>query len=83
MKGVSSSIIKRYQKETNVQVKILDGFLLCTLLTGIIQATYCLLITTFPFNAFLSGFLCTVGVFVLTGNLNSKMDMEKCIIFNH
>jgi len=31
------------------------------------QVLYCALVGTFPFNSFLSGFLSTVGVFVLTG----------------
>ena len=48
-------------------MKLLDGFLVYVLLTGVLQFLYCLLVGTFPFNAFLSGFICTVGVFVLTG----------------
>jgi oligosaccharyltransferase complex subunit epsilon len=38
-----------------------------SVLTGIVQFVYCALVGTFPFNAFLSGFISTVGSFVLTG----------------
>jgi oligosaccharyltransferase complex subunit epsilon len=34
---------------------------------GRMQFVYCTLVGTFPFNSFLSGFICTVGVFVLGG----------------
>jgi hypothetical protein len=38
-----------------------------SVLTGIVQFVYCALVGTFPFNAFLSGFISTVGSFILTG----------------
>lgn len=31
------------------------------------QFAYCMLVGTFPFNSFLAGFMCALGVFVLTG----------------
>jgi oligosaccharyltransferase complex subunit epsilon len=37
-----------------------------SVLTGVIQFVYCALVGTFPFNAFLSGFISAVGSFVLT-----------------
>ena len=71
MSGSFQSILcnafQSYQKSTNKRMKLLDGFLVYVMLTGVLQFLYCLLVGTFPFNAFLSGFICTVGVFVLTG----------------
>eukprot|EP01119_Soliformovum_irregulare_P004147 TRINITY_DN1515_c0_g1_i2.p1 TRINITY_DN1515_c0_g1~~TRINITY_DN1515_c0_g1_i2.p1 ORF type:complete len:108 (-),score=31.26 TRINITY_DN1515_c0_g1_i2:68-391(-) len=47
-------------------LRIIDVFLGYILLTGIIQFVYCALVGTFPFNSFLSGFISTVGSFILT-----------------
>ena len=35
--------------------------------TGLVQLLYCLLFGSYPFNAFLGGFLSCVGTFTLTG----------------
>lgn len=35
--------------------------------TGVIQFVYMAVIGTFPYNAFLSGFACSVGMFVNAG----------------
>lgn len=59
--------LKEYKKSTSKRMKLLDGFLAYVLATGVLQFVYCAFVGTFPFNAFLSGFICTVGVFVLTG----------------
>ncbi|NWZ21809.1 DAD1 glycosyltransferase, partial [Asarcornis scutulata] len=46
-------------------LKVLDAYLLYVLLTGALQFGYCLGISTFPFNPFLSGFISTIGSFIL------------------
>jgi oligosaccharyltransferase complex subunit epsilon len=56
-----------YTAETTSSVKIIDVYLVYILLTGVIQFVYCALVGTFPFNSFLSGFISTVGSFVLAG----------------
>lgn len=56
-----------YMKKTPKKLKIVDAYLFYVLLTGIIQFVYCCLVGTFPFNSFLSGFISTVGCFVLGG----------------
>merc|ERR1712243_140467 len=45
--------------------KIIDSYLFYILLTGVIQFGYCCLVGTFPFNSFLSGFISSVGSFIL------------------
>jgi oligosaccharyltransferase complex subunit epsilon len=57
-----------YRSSTPKKLKLIDAYLFCILLTGIIQFAYCLLVGTFPFNAFLAGFISTVASFVLAGN---------------
>lgn len=65
------SVVKRfyddYVQSTPKKLKIIDAYLLYILLTGIIQFVYCCLVGTFPFNSFLSGFISSVGSFILAG----------------
>lgn len=49
------------------KLKLIDAYLLYILLTGAIQFVYPVLFGTFPFNAFLAGFISTVASFVLAG----------------
>merc|ERR1712002_251644 len=62
---VVSKLISEYNEKTITKLKIIDGFLLYVLLTGVIQFIYCCLVGTFPFNSFLAGFISCVGTFVL------------------
>ncbi|CAG8526518.1 19324_t:CDS:2 [Rhizophagus irregularis] len=56
---------KSYQKETAQNLKLIDAYLVFILFSGIFQFTYCVIVGTFPYNAFLSGFISCVGSFVL------------------
>jgi hypothetical protein len=65
--GILADFQTKYQQTTPKKIKLIDGFLAYVLATGILQFIYCVLVGTFPFNSFLAGFVCTVGVFVLGG----------------
>ncbi|CAG7849623.1 Dolichyl-diphosphooligosaccharide--protein glycosyltransferase subunit OST2 {ECO:0000256/RuleBase:RU361136} Short=Oligosaccharyl transferase subunit OST2 {ECO:0000256/RuleBase:RU361136}; {ECO:0000256/RuleBase:RU361136} [Serendipita indica DSM 11827] len=69
-----SSLWKAYQDETPARLKLIDAFLVFLMLSGIIQFVYCVLISSFPFNAFLAGFASCVGQFVLTASLRSQVN---------
>ncbi|KAI8978393.1 DAD/Ost2 [Pilobolus umbonatus] len=58
-----------YDTNTTVSLKLVDVYLVYILLTGISQFLYMVLVGTFPYNAFLGGFISTVGSFVLAANL--------------
>jgi len=45
-----------YQKQTPARLKLIDSYLVFVMLSGIIQFVYCVLVTNFPFNAFLAGY---------------------------
>ena len=63
-----SKLYADYHKSTAKKLKLIDAYMLYILITGVIQFVYCLLVGTFPFNAFLSGFFCsTVACFILAG----------------
>ena len=78
VQGMSSenlfTVLGRLWEEYNVRtpqkLKLVDAYLAYIMATGIIQFLYCLLVGTFPFNSFLSGFISCVGSFVLTGGVS-------------
>ncbi|CAD6186270.1 unnamed protein product [Caenorhabditis auriculariae] len=66
-----------YVKTTPQKLKIIDAYMTYILFTGIIQFVYCLLVGTFPFNSFLSGFISTVASFVLASCLRMQVNEEN------
>lgn len=72
--SVLVSLWEEYKRRTPQKLKIIDIFLAYTMLTGIIQFVYVALVGTFPFNSFLSGFISTVGSFVLTASLRMQVN---------
>eukprot|EP00033_Pygsuia_biforma_P000470 GCRY01000556.1.p1 GENE.GCRY01000556.1~~GCRY01000556.1.p1 ORF type:complete len:108 (+),score=14.38 GCRY01000556.1:115-438(+) len=72
-----SVFLSNYQNTTPQKLKLIDSFLVSILFAGIAVFCYCCLVGTFPFNAFLSGFGCTVGVFVLAIGLRLQCDPES------
>ena len=66
---VVTKFYDEYTTRTPQKLKIVDAYLTYILLTGIVQFVYCALVGTFPFNSFLSGFISSVGSFILAGNL--------------
>jgi len=49
------SLWKAYSDNTSKRLKFIDSFLVFLMLSGIAQFLYCILVTNFPFNAFLAG----------------------------
>lgn len=75
---VLNKFYDEYQNNTPKKLKLIDCYLLYILLTGILQFAYCVLVGTFPFNSFLSGFISTVSCFVLGGNArNSNFSLKS------
>ncbi|XP_074036942.1 dolichyl-diphosphooligosaccharide--protein glycosyltransferase subunit [Leptinotarsa decemlineata] len=74
---VISKFYNEYRSKTSKKLKVIDAYLLYILLTGIVQFVYCLLVGTFPFNAFLSGFISCVSCFVLAVCLRLQVNPEN------
>ena len=49
------SLWMAYSDNTPKRLKLIDAFLVFLMLSGIAQFLYCILVTNFPFNAFLAG----------------------------
>jgi len=67
LRSVVGDLVSGYREKTPSQLKLIDAFLVAIFITGVLQFVYCALVGTFPFNSFLSGFIASVGCFVLTG----------------
>ncbi|CAJ0592817.1 unnamed protein product [Cylicocyclus nassatus] len=80
---VLKKLLDDYMKTTPERLKIIDAYMLYILLTGIIQFIYCLIVGTFPFNSFLSGFISTVTCFVLASCLRMQVNDENKAEFSH
>ncbi|XP_022910296.1 dolichyl-diphosphooligosaccharide--protein glycosyltransferase subunit DAD1 [Onthophagus taurus] len=75
--AVLKKFYTEYATKTPKKLKIIDAYLLYILLTGIVQFVYCLLVGTFPFNSFLSGFISSVSCFVLAVCLRLQVNPEN------
>ncbi|KAG6896675.1 hypothetical protein C0992_006748 [Termitomyces sp. T32_za158] len=75
--NVARTLWKAYSDDTPDRLKFIDAFLFFLMLSGIAQFLYCVLVTNYPFNAFLAGFASTVGQFVLTASMRSQVNPEN------
>ena len=80
--GILRKLNDEYQTSTPRKLKLIDAYLVYVMLTGIVQFVYCLLVGTFPFNSFLSGFISTVGSFILGASLRVQLNKANQSTFN-
>ncbi|CAD6890999.1 unnamed protein product [Tilletia controversa] len=78
---VISSLISSYNDSTPAHLKLIDAFCVFLVLTGVIQFGYCVAVTNFPFNSFISGFAATVGQFVLAASLRIQANAANASDF--
>jgi oligosaccharyltransferase complex subunit epsilon len=52
-----TSLWSAYVDGTPARLKFIDSFLAFLVLSGVLQFVYCVLVTNFPFNAFLAGYV--------------------------
>ena len=64
--SLCKDLAEKYTKETTTQVKMLDAFIGFSALAAVVQAVYCFLVGTYPFNAFLAGFIASLGSCILS-----------------
>merc|ERR1712141_257120 len=81
LRSVVVKFYDEYMNSTPKKLKAIDAYLFYVLLTGVIQFLYCCLVGTFPFNSFLSGFISTVGTFVLGVCLRLQVNPQNKLDF--
>ncbi|MTV28808.1 hypothetical protein FTX61_26040 [Nitriliruptoraceae bacterium ZYF776] len=74
-------ILREYKQTTALKLRLIDLYLLYVFLTGVIQFLYCCLVGTFPFNAFLAGFISTVASFILAVCLRMHSNPQNTNVF--
>ncbi|MFH4975432.1 hypothetical protein AB6A40_002141 [Gnathostoma spinigerum] len=79
--SVVGKLYEEYARSTQSKLKIIDAYMVYIFITGVIQFVYCCLVGTFPFNSFLSGFISTVGSFVLATCLRIQVNPENKAMF--
>ncbi|CAL8070223.1 unnamed protein product [Orchesella dallaii] len=80
--GVVRKFLTEYEIQTPKKLKVIDAYLAYVLLTGIVQFVYCCIVGTFPFNSFLSGFISSVGCFILAVCLRIQVNPENKSLFS-
>lgn len=68
---IRSSIVNDYAKTKSIRSMMVDALCAYAAATAAVQFVYVLLVGTFPFNSFLSSFICHVGLFSLGGAVYS------------
>jgi len=81
MTDVLMRLFNEYSVKTPQKLKLIDAYLGYIMFTGIFQFLYCCLVGTFPFNAFLSGFISTVASFILGVCLRIQTNPANVTIF--
>ncbi|KAI9277816.1 DAD/Ost2 [Sporodiniella umbellata] len=81
LRSASEKFSSSYRANTPNSLKLIDFYLVYILLTGIFQFIYMASVGTFPYNAFLGGFISTVGSFVLAANLRIQTNTSNSATF--
>ena len=68
-----------YQKQTPARLKLIDAYLVFIMLSGIIQFVYCVLVTNFPFNAFLAGYEFKLSFMFCHANREPRSSFSSCV----
>eukprot|EP00755_Sulcionema_specki_P008596 Sspe_Gene.41391::Locus_20007_Transcript_7_8_Confidence_0.167_Length_748::g.41391::m.41391/K12668/OST2, DAD1; oligosaccharyltransferase complex subunit epsilon len=63
---IADNFLKSYNKKTSQRLKVCDAFIVFFILNALIQFVYCMMVGSFPFNAYLAGLFSNIGMFVLT-----------------
>ena len=80
LSGVVTKFYEEYSSSTPKKLKIIDAYLTYIFFTGVVQFVYCAMVGTFPFNAFLSGFISSVASFVLAVCLRLQVKLLKIFL---
>ncbi|ORY97927.1 DAD/Ost2 [Syncephalastrum racemosum] len=79
--SAAQKFITAYKQDTSASLKLIDFYLVYIMLSGIFQFIYMIIAGSFPYNAFLSGFISTVGSFVLAVNLRIQTNAQNKDLF--
>uniref|UniRef100_A0A7S1TW01 Dolichyl-diphosphooligosaccharide--protein glycosyltransferase subunit OST2 n=1 Tax=Phaeomonas parva TaxID=124430 RepID=A0A7S1TW01_9STRA len=64
---------EHYVASTTTRMMLCDMLTATAVATTAVQAVYCFLLGSFPFNSFLAGLFCSMGIAVLTISLRLQL----------
>lgn len=73
MRAAFSHGIKKYNIETPAKLKLVDNMVMLCLLMFAVQLVYGLVFVRDPFNSFIAGTFCSMGMFALTMGLRIQL----------
>ncbi|KAL9651453.1 hypothetical protein ABK040_001400 [Willaertia magna] len=76
MVQVISTLLNNYSNKTSQRVKLIDQFIVLSILIAIIQFVYCQVVGTFPFNSMLAGFFCCICCMVFAVSLRKQVNND-------
>ena len=71
--SICDAIQNSYHTTTPKKAKVIDVYLLFTVLSGILVFVYGVLTSAVPYHSFLAGFMSTIGSFALGFNLRCQI----------
>lgn len=80
LRDIGITLWTQYQESTKPRTQLMDLFIVYCFLLSLIQFLYMKLAGSFPFNACLAGFFCSLGVATLTICLRTQItnkDVKK------
>ena len=66
-----------YEKNTSKRTKLIDVFIVFNLVLSLLQYFYMKIAGSFPYNAFLAGFYCTLGTATLSSCLRMRIESKS------
>ena len=74
IKETAGILSKNYSQKTSTRTMLIDLFIVYNVILTVIQLVYEKLISDYPFNSFLAGFFCTLGMATLTACLRTQVE---------
>ncbi|KAJ1974042.1 Dolichyl-diphosphooligosaccharide-protein glycosyltransferase subunit dad1 [Dimargaris verticillata] len=68
---------RSYWTTTPQSLKLIDAYIAFTVVVGVLQFVYCLLVSSFPYNAFLAGFGSAVASFTFATVLRIRVNPKN------
>jgi oligosaccharyltransferase complex subunit epsilon len=72
-----SQVVVEYQKDITPKLMLIDALVVLSVLTGLSQIVYMLLVGSFPFNSFLSGLLACMGTYAFAVSLRLRITSSE------
>lgn len=70
---IKRNIENDYTKSSSIRTRMVDAFCMYAAATAFIQLLYVVLVGSYPFNSFLSSFICHIGLFALGVSLRLQL----------